>query len=102
MGENAKAKASTELKAETEKRVELENKVMVDRLNFEHILVSLTTKLHALTEDFQTLKVKSDAVHDTWFDETDDHTQANKFINDYESKYGSGDMDLSSYQMGRL
>lgn len=88
--ENAKTKAETELEAETVKRVELENKVLVDRKNYEQMMKNLNTKLSALSEDFEKLKATSQEVHDTWFDETDDHTQANKFVQDYEDNFGNG------------
>jgi len=88
--ESAKTKAENDLKSETEKvRVELENKMVIDKQNFDQTLNSLTSKLSALSENFEKLKDTSVKVHDMWFDKTDDHTQANKFLKEYES-IGSG------------
>ena len=88
--ENAKTKAETELEAETVKRVELKNEILVNRKNYERMMKNMNTKLSALSEDFEKLKASSQEVHDTWFDETDDHTQANKFVQDYEDNFGNG------------
>merc|ERR1712117_725924 len=85
--EDAKLKAEQELKVETEKRVAFENLYKVEKELFSQSMNSLQLELGNLREKFEELKARNDKTHDTWFDESDDHTHANAFVESYSKEF---------------
>merc|ERR1712168_575039 len=85
--EDAKIKAEEDLKVESEKRVALEHLYTVEKELFSQSMKNLQSELSALREKFEELKARNDKTHDTWFDESDDHTHANAFVESYSKEF---------------